>query len=249
MLLIMALVVMTGCDNDGTEKLSCTNSTTAANGMVTTTNLEIKHVDDEIKYITLTRDYVTAEEADDRNNVDGTNTGTDGTAADNDARTRTNGTNDDNQTDMNDMTTDNNNDGTDNATTYNNDGNATDNNNNDNNNDNATTYNNTNNDNDLDADDIIDGAVGDVIDGAIGAVTDTILDISGVRDNYSNQITNFGNIPGFSSRVEVDNEDEYKVVYELDFEKMGDSDLERFNVSRSLATTRSYYENQGLTCQ
>ena len=104
-------------------------------------------------------------------------------------------------------------------------------------------------DEDLNGDDIIDGAVGDAIDTTIDAVTDTILDIAGIRNTYNNQINSYSGINGFSSNVEVDKDDEYKIVYDIDFDTISDSDLNLFNASRDFDTLRSNYENQGLTCK
>jgi uncharacterized protein YceK len=108
---------------------------------------------------------------------------------------------------------------------------------------------NTNNDGNLNSDDIVDGVVGDAIDTTIGTVTDTILDIAGIRNTYDNQINTYNNINGFTSKVEVNNDDEYKVVYEIDYDKISDTDLATFNASRDLDSLRSTYESQGLTCK
>lgn len=115
-------------------------------------------------------------------------------------------------------------------------------------NDNAGTV-DTNDDGNLDGNDIVDGVVGDAIDTTIDTVTSTILDIAGIRDTYNNQINSYNNINGFTSKVEVDNDDEYKVVYEIDYDKISDTDLATFNASRDLDSLRNTYESQGLTCK
>lgn len=107
----------------------------------------------------------------------------------------------------------------------------------------------TTNDNNLNSDDVVDGVVGDAIDGAVDTVTDTILDISGIRDTYQNQINTYDNIEGFKYKVDIDNNDEYKIIYEIDMDKISDSDLTRFNIDRDLTTYRTNQENQGYTCQ
>ena len=162
---------------------------------------------------------------------------------------------------------------------YNQDTNATNNTTNNNNTNNTTTNNNnatnnnTTNDNDqmdgvdvdtdgldtnqnrdndtgsLSSDDIVDGVVGDVIDGAVNGVTSTILDIAGIKNTYENQLSSYNNIEGFSYKVDVDSDTEYKVIYEIDMDKISDSDLTRFNIDRDFSTTRSNYENSGYTCQ
>ena len=129
-------------------------------------------------------------------------------------------------------------------------------NNNDNNNtdgvnadtDGTTDDNDDNNNGATSSDEVIDGAVGDTIDGIVDGVTDTILDISGIRSTYDNQIASYGDIEGFSYDIKEDTDDEYKVVYKIDFDKISDSDLARFNLDRDLDTVRSNYENSGYTC-
>lgn len=101
----------------------------------------------------------------------------------------------------------------------------------------------------LDSDEVIDGAVGDTIDGVVDGVTDTILDLAGVRNTFENQMSSYDNIEGFSYDVDVDNNNEYKVVYKIDFDKISDSDLTRFNVDRDFSTIRSNYEDLGYTCK
>ena len=159
----------------------------------------------------------------------------------------------------------------DNNTNNNNANNNNTTNNNNANNNTATTNNNNNNDqvdgvdvdtdgldndntgdNDngsLDSDDVVDGVVGDVIDGTINGVTSTILDIAGIRNTYENQLSTYDNIAGFSYKVDVDNDNEYKVIYEIDMDEISDSDLTRFNVGRDFSDMRDNYESQGYTCQ
>jgi len=96
-----------------------------------------------------------------------------------------------------------------------------------------------------DSDDFVDGAVGDAVD----TVTDAILDLSGIKNRYNNQLNTYRNIQGFTSDVEVDNDDEYKIVYDIDYDTISDSDLSLFNASRDFNTLRDNYESQGLTCK
>ena len=62
-------------------------------------------------------------------------------------------------------------------------------------------------------------------------------------------MSSYNNIKGFSYDVDVDNNREYKVVYKIDFDKISDSDLTRFNVDRDFSTIRSNYEDLGYTCK
>ena len=96
---------------------------------------------------------------------------------------------------------------------------------------------------------VVDGVVGDVIDGTVDGVTDTILDLAGIRNTYENQFSIYDNIEGFSYNVDVDNDNEYKVVYEIDMDKISDNDLATFNVTRGFQDIRTNYEDLGYTCK
>ena len=105
------------------------------------------------------------------------------------------------------------------------------------------------NDGNTSGDEVIDGAVGNTIDTIIGGVTDTILDIAGIKSTYESQLSNFDNIEGFSYKVDVDEDNEYKIIYKIDMDKISDNDLARFNLDRNLNTLRSNYEGLGYTCE
>ena len=110
--------------------------------------------------------------------------------------------------------------------------------------------NDTNNNNaDLESDDVVDGLVGDAIDETIDGVTDTILDIAGIRNRYENQLATYDNIEGFSYEVDVDSDNEYKVIYEIDMDKISDADVATFNIGRNFSDVKTNYENNGYTCQ
>lgn len=202
------LLIMSGCDNGSTDKLSCSNTSTA-NGVTTKTKYDIDYVDDEVKHITITYDY-----NQDVNNMNNNNN---------------------NNTRNNNNNTTNNNDKMD-GVDVDTDGLDKDNN----------TDNNTGN---INSDDIVDGVVGDVIDGAISGVTDTILDIAGIKNTYENRLSTYDNIEGFSYKVDVDNNNEYKVIYEIDMDKISDSDLARFNIKRDFSDMKTNYEDLGYTCK
>lgn len=106
-----------------------------------------------------------------------------------------------------------------------------------------------NNNNNLDSDDVVDGVVGDAIDEAVEGVTDTILDIAGIKNRYENQLSTYDNIEGFSYEVDVDSNTEYKIIYKIDMNKIKDSDLAKFNVTRDFSDIRTNYEDLGYTCK
>lgn len=111
------------------------------------------------------------------------------------------------------------------------------------------TDNDTDNNNNLESDDVVDGVVGDVIDGAVDGVTSTILDIAGIKNTYENQMSVYDNIEGFSYDVDVDTDNEYKVIYQIDMDKISDDNLSTFNVTRGFADIRDDYEDLGYTCK
>ena len=106
----------------------------------------------------------------------------------------------------------------------------------------------TTRDGNINSNEVVDGATGDVIDGIVDGVTDTILDIAGIKSTYENQFSNYDDIEGFSYKVDTDEDDEYKVIYKIDMDKISDSDLAKFNLNRDLDTVRSNYEGLGYTC-
>ena len=107
----------------------------------------------------------------------------------------------------------------------------------------------TTNDTQIDNDGIVDGIVGSAIDSIINGVTDTILDISGIRDRHVNVQNTYGNINGFSVQNTNDTTDnDYRVTYIIDYDNISDEDLARLNLSRDIDTLRSNYINQGFNC-
>ena len=108
----------------------------------------------------------------------------------------------------------------------------------------------TTNDTQIDNDGVIDGVVGSAIDSIINGVTDTILDISGIRDRHANVLNTYGNIPGFSVQNTMDNTDnDYMVTYVVDYDTISDNDLLSLNLSRDIDTLRDNYTAQGFTCK
>ena len=109
--------------------------------------------------------------------------------------------------------------------------------------------NNNGNNADLSSDDVVDGVVGDAIDETVDTVTDTILDIAGIRNNLENQMATYDGIEGFSYEVDTDSNDKYRVIYEIDMDKISDDDLARFDIDRNFTNSRDNYEDLGYTCR
>ena len=106
-----------------------------------------------------------------------------------------------------------------------------------------------NNDNTLESDDVVDGVVGDAIDGTVNGIKDTILDLAGIKDTYQNQMSDFDNMEGFTYRIDKDNDNEYKIIYEIDLDKINDTDLNRFDIDKSFTTLETNLNNQGYICK
>ena len=106
-----------------------------------------------------------------------------------------------------------------------------------------------NNNNTINSDDVIDGVVGDAIDETIKGVTETILDIAGIKNNLQNQLSVYDNIEGFSYDVDTDTNNQYKITYKIDMNKINDQDLSAFNVTRNLSDMRKNIEALGYSCK
>lgn len=218
---LSVLLLVSGC-GEKKETLTCTSKSTT-NGMTTDTKYDIEYEKDKVKYVTITYDY----------NQDNTNTNnTTDTTTNDDNNTTTNDNNNTTNATENGKTSTNKTDGVDADT----DGITKD-------KDIKT------NDNKTESNEVIDGAVGDTIDGAVDGVTNTILDIAGIKKTYENQVSTYKDIKGFSYKVDIDNDGEYKMIYKIDMDKISDSDLSRFNIDRNLNTTKSNYEDAGYTCK
>ena len=102
----------------------------------------------------------------------------------------------------------------------------------------------------LKSDDVVDGVVGYAIDSTIDGVTNTILDLAGIRSTYENQMNTYGNIEGFSYKVDKDLDNEYKVIYTFDMDKISDKDLATFNIpSKKFSDLKKNYMDLGYTCK
>ena len=111
------------------------------------------------------------------------------------------------------------------------------------------TEDNTNNNESLDSNDVVDGVVGDTIDSTIDGIKETILDLAGIKNNYQNQMNTYDNIEGFSYSIDTDNDNEYKIIYKIDMDKISDNDLDRFDLRRDFSEIKTNYENLGYTCK
>lgn len=218
-LLVSLLIIFLMSGCGNNKTLKCVANRNA-NNLTNDAETKVEYQDNDVKFVTITYDY---------NKNDNTVTGNATVTTEDEKGTITTNenTNNNNSTDNNE----NNNDGV-NADT-----------------DGLTNDGDTQNKGNTSGNEIIDGAVGDTFDTIINGVTNTILDIAGIKSTYESQLSAYDGIEGFSYKVDVDEDNEYKITYKIDMEKISDNDLARFNLDRNLNTLKSNYEGLGYTCE
>lgn len=107
----------------------------------------------------------------------------------------------------------------------------------------------TTSDTDLDDDGIIDGVVGEALDDVVTIVTDTILDIAGIKTRHNTRFGTYTNTEGFTTMIDSDNDNDYKVTYTYDLTKLSDTDITSFGINRDFNTLKDTYTSRGLTCK
>lgn len=117
------------------------------------------------------------------------------------------------------------------------------------NNDNTTTNNTDNNTTNTDNDGLIGGVAGEALDDIVTGVADTILDIAGIKERHNTRYGTYANIEGFTTKVDKDNTNDYKVTYTYDLTKLSDADVTSLGITRDYNTLKQTYDNRGLTCK
>lgn len=100
-----------------------------------------------------------------------------------------------------------------------------------------------------DTDGVIDGVVGEALDDVVTGVTNTILELSNIRTMHNNKFGIYTNTDGFTTSIDMDDDENYKVTYTYDFSKLSDDDISTFGISRNFDTMQSRYTSRGLTCR
>lgn len=222
LLIIAVIAILSGCGNR--EMLTCTTDNTMA-GITSNTTYNIEYDGTDVKTVTATYKYGTG-------HIDGVNTGTDGTTEDNGTGTGTTGTTD--------TTT-----GTETGTTNTGTGTAGT---------NAGTGTETTvtpgviEDNDG-TDGIVGGATEEILDDVVSFTTGTILDMAGIRTRHDARFGTYTNTDGFTTAVDTNDDNNYKVTYTYDLDKLSDDDINGFGMSKDLDTLRSMLTGRGLTCK
>lgn len=98
-------------------------------------------------------------------------------------------------------------------------------------------------------DGIVDGVVGEALDDVVSGVADGILDIAGIRNRHNTRFGTYTNTEGFSTMIDSDNDTDYKVTYTYDLNKLSDTDITTFGISRNINSLRTSYTKRGMTCK
>lgn len=102
---------------------------------------------------------------------------------------------------------------------------------------------------DTDDDGIVDGVVGEALDDVVSGIANGILDIAGIRTRHDARFGSYANTEGFTTTIDSDNDMDYKVTYTYDLDKLSDTDITTFGISRDFKTLRNGYTDRGMTCK
>ena len=107
----------------------------------------------------------------------------------------------------------------------------------------------TTSDEDKTCDGIIGGVAGKALDDVIDTTTDGILDIAGIKTRHNSRFGTYTNINGFTSDVNIDNAENYKITYTCDLTKLSDTDITTLGIDRDYTAYKNTLTNRGLTCK
>lgn len=107
----------------------------------------------------------------------------------------------------------------------------------------------TEDDDTIEDDGVIGGVVGETLDDVVTGISDTVLDITGVKDMHNTRYNTYNTMEGFTRSIDTDNDNNYKITYTYDLKKLSDNDLTTLGISKDLSALKSTYTNRGLTCR
>ncbi len=99
------------------------------------------------------------------------------------------------------------------------------------------------------ADGIIGGVTGEVLDDVVSFTTDSILDMAGIRTRHNARFGTYTNTDGFTTAIDTNDDNNYKVTYTYDLDRLSDDDINGFGMSKDYDTLRSMLTGRGLTCK
>ena len=100
-----------------------------------------------------------------------------------------------------------------------------------------------------DNDGLIGGVTGEALDDIVTGAADGILDIAGIKRTHNNKISTYSSIKGVTTKVDVDNENDYKITYTYDLKQLSDSDITSLGINKDYTTLKNNYTSRGLTCK
>ena len=72
-----------------------------------------------------------------------------------------------------------------------------------------------------------------------------------LNENPMDEITDLKSefIKGVTTKVDVDNENDYKITYTYDLKQLSDSDITSLGINKDYTTLKNNYTSRGLTCK
>ena len=98
-------------------------------------------------------------------------------------------------------------------------------------------------------DGIVGGVTEEILDDVVSFTTDSILDMAGIRTRHNNRFGTYTNTDGFTTAIDTNDDNNYKVTYTYDMDRLSDDDISGFGMSKDYDTLRSMLTGRGLTCK
>lgn len=98
-------------------------------------------------------------------------------------------------------------------------------------------------------DGVISGVIGKGLDDVVDEVVDGIIDLAGIRTRHNSRFGTYRDIDGFTSEVNVNDDNAYKVTYTYDLSRLTDNNISTFGISSDLNTFRNSLTSRGMTCK